>query len=204
MKKTFCVLGLFLLVSTIFVSCGKTAKNADVEYMTEAEWQKFMKSINEDDIVYTDDDFMDFVENSDDYLSAPKDFSGDDYVVEIPAGDVYVLTDDHFIAKINDIFENYELYKDKTIVVDGKFIEMVTNDGKAKYPAVYRLCNGCGDEYGWAGFMLIYKGKYPEYDQWIRVSGKPVIKKTKDGYYNLFLKVTSMENISAGNDYVYN
>lgn len=116
--------------------------------------------------------------------------------IEIPEGDTLEIKEKMFLAQINDIYFNFDSYKDKTISLEGMFTELVSWDGKESYPAVYRRGPGCCGNDGWGGFMLHYSGAFPAVDEWIRVSGKPVLEKTEDGYENLWLDVISLEKKS--------
>ena len=109
-------------------------------------------------------------------------------------GDILEISEKMFITQINDIYFNFNDYRDKTIIVEGMYTVMQSwMDESINYPAVYRLGPGCCGNDGWAGFMLQYDGEYPSYDEWIRVTGKPFLKKEKDGSVNLYLDVLSLE-----------
>lgn len=96
-----------------------------------------------------------------------------------------------FITQINDIYYNFEDYKDKTIIVEGMFTELVNLKGDKK-PAVYRKGPGCCGNDGWGGFILKYDGAYPNENEWIRVKGKLELVE-KDRFKDLFLHVEELE-----------
>ncbi len=100
-----------------------------------------------------------------------------------------------FLEQINDIFFNFDDYKDRTIIVEGMFtyFENYLDDDADLMPVVYRNGPGCCGNDGWGGFLLIHDGDFPEDNDWIRVTGKPVIEETEQGFLNLFLKVDSIE-----------
>lgn len=97
-----------------------------------------------------------------------------------------------FLTQINDIYNNFELYQDKTIIVEGMYALFYAPDGAVESPGVYRRGPGCCGNDGWGGFMLRYDGELPAENDWIRVTGTPEL--VKDGYYaNLYLNVSSLE-----------
>ena len=108
-------------------------------------------------------------------------------------GDVMEISEKMFLSQINDIYFNFDLYEDKTIVVEGMYNNFYALDGVTQFPVVYRRGPGCCGNDGWGGFYLRYEGEAPQTDQWIRVTGKPVMENDDKGYPMLFLHVTSIE-----------
>lgn len=222
---------LFILccISVFLCSCNTGKKGFSVRIQTaeEKEKSKEMTDFLSDEeiqkllvanstVIYNDEEFMKFVEEAEKdttiYDAAYSDAPLEDLiseaeapVIEIPEGDILEIKEKLFITQINDMYYNFESYKDKTVIVEGMFTEMVSFDGKNKYPAVYRLGPGCCGNDGWGGFLLDYKKAFPKYDDWIRVTGKPVLEKTSDGYDNLYLKVISLEvKTERGAEFVKN
>lgn len=107
-------------------------------------------------------------------------------------GDVLEIGEKMFLSQINDMYFNFDNYKDKTIVVEGMYALFYSWDGSKTSPVVYRNGPGCCGNDGWGGFLLKYDGEYPNENDWIRVTGTPEL--VEDGYYlNLYLNVTSLE-----------
>lgn len=98
-----------------------------------------------------------------------------------------------FIQKINDIYFNFEDYKDATIIIEGMFSHFQNIDGTEERPVVYREGPGCCGNDGWGGFFLVYDGAYPNENDWIRVTGKPKVVQTEGGWLELFLEVEKIE-----------
>ncbi len=106
---------------------------------------------------------------------------------------VIEISEEVFIAQINDIYYNFECYADKTIVVEGMYSVFYAWDEQLSCPGVYRNGPGCCGNDGWGGFMLNYDGDLPQDNDWIRVTGTPELVTAYDGYVDLFLNVTSLE-----------
>ncbi len=98
-----------------------------------------------------------------------------------------------FLQKINDIYFNFDDYKDSTIIIEGMFSFFESIDGKETRPVVYRNGPGCCGNDGWGGFFLIYDAAYPQENDWIRVVGKPILVQAEGGWLELFLEVETME-----------
>lgn len=98
-----------------------------------------------------------------------------------------------FIQKINDIYFNFEDYKDATIIIEGMFSHFQNINGSEERPVVYREGPGCCGNDGWGGFFLLYDGSYPNENDWIRVTGKPKVVQTEGGWLELFLEVEEIE-----------
>ncbi len=97
-----------------------------------------------------------------------------------------------FLSQINDIYFNFDDYKDKTIVVEGMYSLLTSWDGGETCPSVYRRGPGCCGNDGWGGFLLRYDGELPQENDWIRVVGTPKLE--QDGFFsNLYLEVSSIE-----------
>jgi len=147
-------------------------------------------------VIYNDDEFFDFIEKIESGEIVPEPPRNQEIVepepLEIPEGDILEIKEDLFITQINDIYFNYERYKEKTIIVEGMFTYFVSYFDDSKFPAVYRLGPGCCGNDGWGGFLLDFTGKAPEENDWVRIVGKPYLKEV-DGYEDLYLKVVSME-----------
>lgn len=98
-----------------------------------------------------------------------------------------------FLTQINDIYYNYDDYKDKKIVVEGMFALFESADGKSRSPVVFRYGPGCCSNDGWGGFLLDYKDNQPATKDWIRVVGTPEIRDSTLGLPELYLKVETLE-----------
>lgn len=109
------------------------------------------------------------------------------------AKDIIEINEKVFITQINDIYYNFDDYKDKTIVVEGMYSIFESAISDETMPVVYRNGPGCCNNDGWAGFLLKYDGELPKENDWIRVQGKPELEKTKEGYVNLYLIVDSLD-----------
>lgn len=126
----------------------------------------------------------------------PKGDSSSAPVTEPPSetgeGDNLEIGEKMFLTQINDMYYNFDDYKDKTIIVEGMYARFYTWDGSGTTPVVYRNGPGCCGNDGWGGFLLKYDGEYPNENDWIRVTGTPEL--VEDGsYLNLYLNVTSLE-----------
>lgn len=120
---------------------------------------------------------------------------GDVEIIDAAAieGDVIEISENVFITQINDIYMNIEDYEDNIIVVEGMYALFGSYTQADTYPGVYRLGPGCCGNDGWGGFMLKYDGELPEENDWIKVTGTPILETTDDGLVNLFLDVISLE-----------
>ena len=112
-----------------------------------------------------------------------------------PSADTTVLEigEKMFLTQINDIYYNFDDYKDKTIIVEGMYALFYSWDEDQKVPVVYRNGPGCCGNDGWGGFLLKYDGQFPNENDWICVTGTPELETTESGYMNLNLNVTSIE-----------
>ncbi len=113
------------------------------------------------------------------------------------------ITEKMFITQINDIYYNFDDYKDRTVAVEGMYAVFYAWDENLASPAVFRYGPGCCENDGWGGFMLDYDGELPEEDDWIRVVGVPKLVTAYDGYIDLYLDVDSIEILDVrGEEYV--
>ncbi|WFA08936.1 hypothetical protein [Tissierella sp. Yu-01] len=97
-----------------------------------------------------------------------------------------------FLAQIDDIYYNYEDYKDKTIKLEGMYGVFYSWDGESSASVVYRNGPGCCGNDGWGGFLLNYDGEYPSENDWIEVIGKPELV-ANDEFMDLYLNVISIK-----------
>lgn len=100
-----------------------------------------------------------------------------------------------FITQINDMYYNFNDYKDIIVRVEGMFSKYESPDGENTYPLVYRRGPGCCGNDGWGGFLLDFdKKKIPELKEndWIIVKGRPFMKNL-GGLDTLFLKVSDIK-----------
>lgn len=185
----------------VFPGCSKRMKgySATIGKKT-AEGNQVQGGAEENNpaVVYDDQEFFDLIAKIESGEYEPEPVREQDLTqqvvpeIEIPEGKTVEIKEKLFLTQINDIYFNFESYKDKTIVVEGMFTYLESYTDDSKYPAVYRRGPGCCGNDGWGGFMLNFKGKAPELDEWIRVVGKPFIK-NQNGYEDLYLKVSSLE-----------
>ncbi len=193
-------ISLMILVIFVFDSCSAKQKG-----YSAALSQKEAPSA----VVYDDSEFFDWIQKVESGEIEPEppidvEEKWAPPEIEIPAGSILEIKDKLFLTQINDIYFNYESYKDKTIIVEGMFTYFVSYLDDSEVPAVFRFGPGCCGNDGWGGFLLDWKGTYPEDNDWIKVTGKPVIK-TTGGYQDLFLEVMSIEiKAERGNEYVSN
>lgn len=137
-----------------------------------------------------------------------------------------VIGEKLFLTQIDDIYNNYQRYEDKTVVVEGMLGNFTEWDDSFSNAVVFRNGPGCCGNDGWGGFFLpdmeakkegdsviyCYKGEQDiELDDWIRVTGKPELYEGTDTEgtkkYYLFLAVDKIENFKdnhRGADYVPN
>ncbi len=107
-------------------------------------------------------------------------------------GEEVVIKEKLFITQIEDIYYNFDMYKDKKIVLEGMYALFYNQEGVKNINAVYRKAPGCCGNDGWAGFFLKYDGEYPKENDWIRVVGTPEIVKNGE-FSDLYLNVESIE-----------
>ncbi|MCR5763012.1 MAG: hypothetical protein K6G00_06485 [Treponema sp.] len=218
---------IFIIVSSaFFYSCSSKQKgysvsapvtqssssqknsNSSVPSQTSVSQDNPQDINNSEDILTQDEEFLAMVEKMESGEISQEPPRNQEYVappeVEIPEGDILEIKERLFLTQINDIYFNYDRYKDKTIVVEGMFTYLVSYLDNSQFPAVYRRGPGCCGNDGWGGFMLDYEGPFPEPEAWIKVVGKPIMKEYK-GYQDLYLKVLSFEvKTERGLEFVVN
>lgn len=106
--------------------------------------------------------------------------------------DTLEISEKMFLTQINDIYNNFDLYKDKTVIVEGIYEEFVSGDETETVPVVFRYGPGCCGNDGWGGFLLHYDGEFPPVDSWVRVTGTPELVTSEAGYTDLYLIVGSL------------
>lgn len=174
---------ILLFVGLSLSSCGEAKKGFD------AKPTENVKSDNSSSNTQVDPNI------SGKHQVNPEDLKSDDDVLEVK--------ERVFLAQINDIYSNFQDYEKKTIIVEGMFSHFKSSDEQNDIPVVYRRGPGCCGNDGWGGFLLKYEGALPKENDWIKVIGKPLLEKTEKGYYNLYLKVESIEVLSKrGAEYV--
>lgn len=137
--------------------------------------------------------------------SSAEETAAEDSVMRETAAEESVLEigEKMFLTQINDMYYNFDNYRDKTIIVEGMYSEFSSWDGTWTVPVVYRNGPGCCGNDGWGGFLLKYEGEFPEENDWIRVTGTPELAEDEAGYTNLYLKVISIEIMKErGNEFV--
>ena len=110
---------------------------------------------------------------------------------EVPIGEK------QFLTKINYIYNNVELFKDSTIIIEGMYGLYTSWDETFSAPMVYR--NGPAehgdDQYG--GFFLANAPTDLKINDWLKVSGKPYMQEHTDSegekQYFMFLSVEKIE-----------
>lgn len=149
--------------------------------------------------------------------------------VSVDDKNTLVIGEKLFLTQINDIYNNFQRYDGKTIVVEGMLGNYTEWDNSMQNAVVFRNGPGCCGNDGWGGFYLsdmtpkakadgqgmLYNydksGEDIEIDDWIKVTGKPALYEgtdtegTKHRY--LFLEVEKIENYkdkNRGAEYVAN
>lgn len=174
--KKFCItLVLCLLVSGCGNPVGRRGFDAKPPGMDDAR------------TTYSDSRASASEEDDADEEEVPEPYNPD------PDSDILEISEKMFLTQINDIYFNFDEYKDKIIIVEGMYASFTTRDGTVKVPVIYRYGPGCCDNDGWGGFLLKYAGQLPQEKDWIRVTGTPELTRTPEGYTNLVLNVISIE-----------
>lgn len=199
MKKIKTIIGTALLGTLLLTASGcenKTNLSSSFNKQSQTgEQAQIDRSIKDyatvkDDENNTDDEI---VSNNiaPSHLNDAKDVMTD--LNDTKDEDTIEINEKIFITQINDIYFNFEDYKDKTIIVEGMYSVFESAVSDATAPVVYRNGPGCCNNDGWAGFLLKYKGRLPKENDWIRVTGKPELENSKEGFVNLYLNVDSLE-----------
>ncbi len=183
----FCVLFLFS-----FSACSEQKQKAPAKKLVNSD--KVSENIEKDKENNKLDSDEKKVEQKES-LSLKKSQETDSSTLDdVEAGNnVVEIKEKIFLQKINDIYFNFEDYKDSTIVIEGMFSYFENMDGTETRAVVYREGPGCCGNDGWGGFFLLYDKDFPEENAWIRVTGKPVLEEMKGGWLELYLKVDSLE-----------
>lgn len=97
-----------------------------------------------------------------------------------------------FIQQVNDIFYNYDLYKGKTIKIQG-FIYTYTDESTGeKFYYVIRNTPGCCGNDGTAGFQIKWDNEYPSENEWVEAIG--ILKGDEVAYGVIpYIELTSLE-----------
>lgn len=180
-----------LLISLLLSACGK---ENDVKGFSVAAPDAVSQTSAEQKVSASDTIDASTDEQRDDTLqpASPVDDVEDEVKRPEKGAEVLEIREKMFLTQIDDMYFNFDLYKDKTIVVEGMYTELYAWDETEKVPAVYRRGPGCCGNDGWGGFLLNYDGEYPVENAWIRVTGTPEMK--KNGHYlDLYLNVISIE-----------
>lgn len=98
-----------------------------------------------------------------------------------------------FWAQIDDIYFNFDDYKDVEIIVEGMYIELSVSNDDYMTPSIYRRGPGCCGNDGQGGFLLHYDGERPAENEWIKVTGTPELVPSEYGFDILYLNVISFE-----------
>ena len=199
MKKIKTIIGTALLITVIFTTVGcenKTNLGSSFDKQAQTgEQAQIDKSIKDYETIKQNDDNVDDEIDSNNivpsHLKDSQNVMSD--VNDIKDNDTIEINEKIFITQINDIYFNFDDYKDKTIIVEGMYSIFESTVSDVTMPVVYRNGPGCCNNDGWAGFLLKYKGKKPKENDWIRVTGKPELESTKEGFVNLYLNVDSLE-----------
>ena len=196
-KKIKTIIGTALLSSLILAGSGcvnKTNLGTSFDKQTDVgEQAQISRSIKDYKTLKKDEDNV----NNDNNNIVPSHLNDSQNIMEDVNGtkedDTIEINEKMFITQINDIYFNFDDYKDKTIIVEGMYSIFESAVSDVTMPVVYRNGPGCCNNDGWAGFLLKYKGKKPKENDWIRVTGKPELESTKEGFVNLYLNVDSLE-----------
>ena len=112
--------------------------------------------------------------------------------ITVNDSEIVEINEKMFLAQIDDVYYNYEEYKDKTIKLEGMYGVFYSWDGESSANVVYRNGPGCCGNDGWGGFLLNYDGEFPAENDWIEVIGTPEL--VEDGeFMDLYLNVISIK-----------
>lgn len=110
-----------------------------------------------------------------------------------PQGTHIQLQSYNYLSIMQDIYYDYDYYKDKTIILEGMVTKYISNDEKIRAYFVYRNGPACCDDDKWVGFLLNdSKGIQFKQSDWVKVSGKPVLVEDNNNVY-MFLNVESIK-----------
>lgn len=187
--KAFCII---LTVCLLVSACGKGGDETSSDTNNGASsTQKEMISEKKDMLDTSDDMQIEQPSMEEQNFDATKEAATEDLPKET-SSDVLEISEKMFLTQINDIYYNFDTYKDKTIIVEGMYTLLYSWDGSERIPGVYRRGPGCCGNDGWGGFFLKYDGELPEENDWVRVTGIPELE-VGESFINLYLNVISME-----------
>lgn len=117
------------------------------------------------------------------------------------SSEVIVITDRLFITQLHDISQERNHYMGRTIQIEGRnhFVDFSGND----LYFIVRYTRGCCGEQNLTGFQVYFDDHpIPDNGAWVRVVGTLEICDVTP--HGLRLRVTSLRNISPGQDWVEN
>lgn len=192
--KLLCVTSILFLFSFGFTGCQKKPDRSRFQPIKNGK-----ASISDymEEEINKDYETIKKPETDEENAAAPSHLKSSDEIFkkmkDSKSKDIIEINEKVFITQINDIYYNFDDYKDKTIVVEGMYSVFESMLSDETSPVVYRNGPGCCNNDGWAGFLLKYDGKEPKENDWIRVMGTPSLETTEEGYTNLFLNVSDLE-----------
>lgn len=212
MKKILLLSIALISLSAILTACGKQelahGEGQDIPPVAAANKKAAEAYANEDNIKETK------AEHS---YDASKIDSNKNTIV---------IGEKLFLTQINDIYNNFQRYDGKTVVVEGMLGNYTEWDKSFQNAVVFRNGPGCCGNDGWGGFFLtdvnlekgdnnkyryIYNEEEIKLDDWIKVTGKPQLYEATDTEGRtktyLFLQVEDIENHKdkdRGAEYVAN
>jgi len=107
--------------------------------------------------------------------------------------EVFAIRDKMFIAQINDIYLNFDDYKNKIIALEGIYDEDIDPSTNESHSYVLRYAPGCCGDDGIVGFEILYDSNIslPKIDDWIEVYG--TLKSIKrDGFSYIALQASEI------------
>lgn len=117
--------------------------------------------------------------------------SSDVYEYTTKKAETVEVSENAFVAKINEIYTNTDNYLGDNIIIEGCFEKQTYNDKEYYY--VYRTGPGCcGNDGAMCGFEFTYNGDIPTTDDWIRVEGI-LDKYEEDGQTYLTLNASKVD-----------
>lgn len=163
MNKIIC---LFLVIALLLAGCGnmaassKLSKNKTVESNDTAANSQSVTA----GAVETSKDGA-AGESSSDKVKQSSDFDPSDIDVDV--------TENMYVAYINEIYINTEDYLGKVIRIQGMFQAYKDENTGITYYYVYRTGPGCcGNDGSMCGFEFTWDGDMPKDNDWIEVVGK--------------------------------